>query len=190
MTRSSRRIVLSLLICALEVAACGDGAGSDAGADVGVDVGAETDAGADADAVSEADAEPDAESGADSGDGGAETDAGSDAEAVSDVDADAGTDAEPPCVVLQSGTWTGSGGAFPMTMSVQLTMNAEACSFTLRWSMDHGANADGGTIVGDTVTLYSADSTYYASCVGTADSTTHVAGVCSEDGASFDFTAR
>jgi len=97
---------------------------------------------------------------------------------------------DTPCVVLQSGTWVGSGDAFPMKMNVTLTMNAGACSFTLKWSMNHGANADGGTLQGDTVTLFSNGTDYYYSCVGTADGPGHVSGVCADDGASFDLSAK
>ena len=135
-----------------------------------------------------------------SGDGGADSDSDSDADSDSDsdtdsdadadTDSDADTDTDADCVVLTSGSWVGSGNAFPMDMQVDLVMDATACSFTLEWAMDHGANAEGGTIVGDQVTLTSEATDYYASCVGTADSVTHVSGTCSDDGASFGFEAE
>ncbi len=103
----------------------------------------------------------------------------------SDGDTDV-VDTSTACTELTSGRWEGSGAAFGMAMGVDLTMDAESCSFTLtNWSMDMGPIADAGAVDGDEVTLSGPDD-YWATCVGTAESVTLVSGVCSDDGAAFE----
>ena len=110
--------------------------------------------------------------------GASETD---DTDSTAESDTDAAT--EEGCTELTSGDWVGSGAAFGMSMGVELEMDAEGCTFELNnWSMNMGL-PDGGTVDGDQVTL--AGTSYWESCVGTADSEGEVSGVCDNDGAAF-----
>lgn len=97
---------------------------------------------------------------------------------ASDTDTDTvETDTEPPCSVPESGTYDASGSCFGMGMGVDLTMDAEACTFTLSdWSMNHAGLAEGGTVTGTDVTLVGGD---FEGCEGTIDGDT-LTGTCSD----------
>jgi hypothetical protein len=90
------------------------------------------------------------------------------------------------CTALASGTWTFTGAAWAMaggTMDGDVTMDADACTFTLdEWDMAMDDLPLGGAVDGDTVQLDGLDS-YWRSCTGTAADENSVAGTCADDGA-------
>lgn len=95
---------------------------------------------------------------------------------------------EAPCTLLDDGVWTASGSAFGTggdTLTVTLTMVADACHFSLDdWS---GAVSDlphGGKLFGADVTL-DGDNAEWTSCTGTATGTTHLSGTCPDHGGDF-----
>ena len=90
------------------------------------------------------------------------------------------------CTALISGTWTFSGDAWGMgddTMDGDITLDADACSFTIdNWSMAMDDLPTGGVLDGDAVQFDGANS-YWQSCTGTATDESHASGTCSDDGA-------
>lgn len=97
------------------------------------------------------------------------------------------------CTALESGTWYAAGAAFGMPsgsteMTVELAMDAEACTFTLgSWNMDMGPLADFGAIDVEAITL-SGPTDYWDSCTGTAADSGTATGTCNEDGGAFELT--
>lgn len=95
------------------------------------------------------------------------------------VDTDA---AAPPCTALPSATYVANGACFGMRMTVDVTMDEQACTFTLdNWSMNHGNSPTGGVVVGDEVTLAGGD---FDGCAGTIDGDA-VSGTC-DDGCAWE----
>lgn len=92
------------------------------------------------------------------------------------------------CVALMSGTWTFTGEAWGMgdhPMDGDVTMDADACVFTLdNWDMQMDDLPTGGAVDGDQVQLDGANS-YWRSCTGTAADDRNVSGNCADDGAAF-----
>lgn len=88
------------------------------------------------------------------------------------------------CTVLTSGTWTFSGDAWGMgdeTMDGDLTLDAEACTFTLdNWSMSMNNLPTGGALDGDAV-QFDGLTSKWRTCTGTATDESNASGTCSED---------
>lgn len=85
------------------------------------------------------------------------------------------TTEDAPCETARSGSYAVSGSCFGMSMTVDLEMDVDTCSFVLdSWSMDHGNMPEGGTIDGEDVMLGGGDFEDCAGSVGKKD----LAGVC------------
>jgi hypothetical protein len=95
------------------------------------------------------------------------------------------TDVAAACVALREGEWEGSGSCFGMSMSADLVLDAEGCSFTFEnWNMTMSV-PDGGVVDGDTFTL---TGTGWGTCEGTATPRS-MEGQC-EDGCIFEMTLQ
>ena len=96
------------------------------------------------------------------------------------------------CVALVDGPWTLGGPAWGMgdlTMLGTVTMDTAECSFRLDdYDMAMNDLPSGGVVDEDRVQLDGLTS-YWRTCVGTADEEAHVSGTCSEDGSAFEMTA-
>ncbi len=105
--------------------------------------------------------------------------------APEEADALAGGDS---CTVLTDGVWTLSGAAWGMgdaTMTGAITMDADACSFTLNaYDMAMDDLPTGGVVNDSKVTL-DGPNTDWRSCQGTASNVNTVSGECPDHGGTF-----
>ena len=93
---------------------------------------------------------------------------------VADTDAD--TDVTPACDTITEGSWDASGSCFGMSMSADLTLGEDGCSFTLdNWNMNM-STPDGGTISGSDVTMTGDN---WDDCTGTLDGD-QIEGTCTD----------
>jgi hypothetical protein len=91
--------------------------------------------------------------------------------ATSSTDSAADTAA---CVALTEGRWTGDGGCFGMTMSADLTLDADGCTFTFaNWNMSMSV-PEGGAVSGDSFAFTGFG---WDDCAGTATATS-MTGTC------------
>lgn len=92
------------------------------------------------------------------------------------------------CTALADGSWTFDGAAGGgMEMTGDVTMDADACTFTIdNWSMEMTNLPSGGSIEGDQLTLDGAE--IPDGCVGTVNADgTGVTGACA-DGSAFSMS--
>jgi hypothetical protein len=92
------------------------------------------------------------------------------------------------CTALVDGPWTFDGAAGGgMEMTGEITMDADACKFTIgAWEMEMTNTPSGGSIEGDQLTLEGDD--IPEDCVGTVNADgTAVTGACA-DGSAFSMS--
>jgi hypothetical protein len=110
------------------------------------------------------------------------TDSGTTGDSGATLDSGTGGTTES-CTVFTEGDWEVTGSAVGMTMTGTLTLDPDGCSFAFSdWNMGMDS-PEGGTVVGDTVTLNgNSGSRDWSECSGTA-SDANTASIQCADGA-------
>jgi hypothetical protein len=109
------------------------------------------------------------------GDSDSDGDADTDSDADADTDTDADTDS---CLEIIDGNWGFNGDNFQGQATAQLIWDG-SCTFTLQTWAPQGDFPNGGSVIGDQVTLTGAENVW-STCVGTfEEAEERVQGNCS-----------
>ncbi len=93
------------------------------------------------------------------------------------------------CTALEDGEWTVEGDAMGMPMGATVTMDAEACSFTLSgWSMEMLSLPTGGSVDGTSISM-EGDAHWSSGTATLSEDGSSAEGSCDDDGTSFTMFA-